>query len=56
MEEEITDADDYADLLKWVTNAERNKQAIFESTHYAEIPMLLQVQQSERGGLNNNSA
>jgi glyoxylate carboligase len=55
MEEEITNADDYADWLKWVSDAKRNKQAMFESTHHAKIPVLLQVQQIESGGLNNNS-
>jgi len=41
MEEEITNADDYADSLKWVSNAEQNRQAMYESTHDAKIPALL---------------
>jgi len=43
MEEEITDAYDYVDWLKWVFDAEKSKHAMFESTHYVEIPILLQV-------------
>jgi len=41
MEEEITNADDYAYSLKWVSNAEQNKQTMYESTHDAKIPALL---------------
>jgi hypothetical protein len=37
MEEEIKNANDYADWLKWVSNAERSKHAMFESTHYTEF-------------------
>jgi hypothetical protein len=28
---------------------------MFDSTHYAEIPVLLQVHQAEANGLNNNN-
>jgi len=42
MEEEITDADDYADWMKWVSDAEQCKQAMYESTHDAVVPLLLQ--------------
>jgi hypothetical protein len=42
MEEEITDADDYADWLRWVSGAEQSGQAMYESTHDAAIPLLLQ--------------
>jgi hypothetical protein len=55
MEEEITNIDDYVDWFKWVSDAEKRKQAMFESTRYAEIPVLLQVHQAESSGLNNNS-
>ncbi len=47
MEEEIIDVDDYADWLKWVSNAEKRKQYIFESTSCAEVPVLLQVHKSK---------
>jgi len=42
MEEEITDADDYTNWLRWVSNAEQSRQAMYESTHDAAIPLLLQ--------------
>jgi hypothetical protein len=32
MEQEITDADDYVDWFKWVSDAEQSKHAMFEST------------------------
>jgi hypothetical protein len=54
MEEEITDDDDYADWIKWVSNAEKGKQAIFETTNYAEVPVLLQVHQIDNGDFHNN--
>ncbi|CAK9197200.1 unnamed protein product [Sphagnum troendelagicum] len=41
MEEEIADADDYADWIKWVSDAEKGKQAIFETVNRAEVPVLL---------------
>ncbi len=47
MEEEITDADDYADWMRWVFDAEQGRQAMYESTHDAAIPLLLQ--QPNRG-------
>jgi len=42
MEEEITYADDYTDWLRWVSDAEQNRQDMYESTHDAAIPLLLQ--------------
>jgi hypothetical protein len=54
MEEEITDADDYADWIKWVSDAEKGKQAIFETTNCAEVPILLQVHQIDSGDSHNN--
>ncbi|CAM6021182.1 unnamed protein product [Sphagnum balticum] len=42
MEEEITDADDYADWLRWVFDTEQSGQARYESRHDAAIPLLLQ--------------
>jgi hypothetical protein len=44
MEKEIIDADDYVDWFKWVFNAKRSKQVMFESTHHAKILVLRQVQ------------
>jgi hypothetical protein len=54
MEEEITDADDYAGWIKWVSNAEKGKQAIFESANRAEVHVLLQIHQMNRGDSHNN--
>jgi hypothetical protein len=42
MEEEIINVDDYAGWMKWVSDAKRCKQAVYESTHDAVIPLLLQ--------------
>ncbi|CAM6024189.1 unnamed protein product [Sphagnum balticum] len=42
MEEEIIDVDNYADWLRWVSNAEQSGQAKYESRHDATIPPLLQ--------------
>ncbi|CAM6078671.1 unnamed protein product [Sphagnum tenellum] len=42
MEEEITNADDYADWLRWVSDAEQSGQAMYESRHDATIPLSLQ--------------
>jgi hypothetical protein len=42
MEEEITNADDYADWLRWVSDAEQSGQAMYESRHDAAISLFLQ--------------
>jgi hypothetical protein len=42
MEEEITDADDYAGWLRWVADAKQCRQAMYESTHDVVVPLLLQ--------------
>ncbi len=55
MEEKITDADDYADWLKWVFDAKQNRHAMYESTHDPAIPVLLQVHQTEDGNLDRSS-
>ncbi len=47
MKEEITDADDYADWIQWVADAEQGKQTLPEATNSAEISMILQVQQMD---------
>jgi len=54
MEEKIIDIHNYANWLKWVSNAEKRKQAIFESTSCAKVPILLQVQKVESNGFPNN--
>ncbi|CAN5963404.1 unnamed protein product [Sphagnum jensenii] len=45
MREETADADDYADWIKWVVDAEQRKQALFGGVTNVEVLMLLQVQQ-----------
>jgi hypothetical protein len=35
MKEEITNANNYVDWLKWVSDAEKRRQVIFESTSCA---------------------
>jgi hypothetical protein len=43
MTEEIADGDDYADWIKWVSDAEKNLQTMHESTHDVPVPLLLQL-------------
>ncbi len=45
MKEETADADDYADWIKWVADAEQKKHAHTNDVTSAEVPILLQVQQ-----------
>jgi hypothetical protein len=54
MEEEIVDANDYADWIKWVSDAKKGKQAIFEIANRVEVPVLLQIHQMNRGDSHNN--
>jgi hypothetical protein len=42
MKEEIIDADEYADWIRWVSDAERRRQAMYESTRGVVVPPLLQ--------------
>jgi hypothetical protein len=42
MTEEITDGDDYADWIRWVSDAEKRRQIMHESTHDVPVPLLLQ--------------
>ncbi len=42
MKEEITDADDYANWIRWVFNAKQGRQAMYESTRGVAVPPLLQ--------------
>jgi hypothetical protein len=41
MDEEIIDADDYADWMRWVSDAKQSRRAVYETTHDAAIPLLL---------------
>jgi hypothetical protein len=54
MEEEIIGANDYVDWIKWVSDVKKGKHAIFESTNYAKMFVLLQVHQTESGDSHNN--
>jgi hypothetical protein len=42
MKEEVTDSDDYADWIQWVSDAEQSRQAMYESTQDLPVPLLLQ--------------
>jgi len=54
MKEEITDADDYADWIRWVSNAEQGKHALPGTTNCAEVHVLLQVQQMDIADSHNS--
>ncbi len=54
MREETADADDYADWIKWVADAEQRKQALAGSVTNAEVHVLLQVQQLNDAAPCNN--
>ncbi len=41
MTEEIADGDDYADWIRWVSDAEKSRQTVHESTHDVPVPLLL---------------
>jgi hypothetical protein len=45
MKEEISDSDDYADWIQWVSDAERGEPNSRESALCAEVPTVLQVHQ-----------
>jgi hypothetical protein len=47
MDEKITDADDYADWMRWVSDAKQSRRTMYESTPDAVVPLLLQ-QPSQR--------
>jgi hypothetical protein len=42
MKEEVTDSDDYADWIQWVSDEEQNRQPTYESTQDLPVPLLLQ--------------
>jgi hypothetical protein len=41
MTEEIADGDDYADWIRWVSDAEKSRQTMDEFTHNVPVPLLL---------------
>ncbi len=42
MTEEFTDAYDYADWIRWASDAEQSRQAVYETTQTSPVPLLLQ--------------
>jgi len=66
MAEEVTDSDDYTDWIRWASDAEQSRHAVYESiqdlpvplllqqpslAHNSSIPMLLQIVQVKDGNL-----
>ncbi len=47
MKEEITDADDYTDWIRWAVDGEHHKQNPSEAVNATRGSVLLQVQQME---------
>ncbi len=54
MKEEITDADNYADWIRWVTDEEQGRRAISRATNGAEVSVLLQVQHMDITDFHDN--
>ncbi len=54
MKEEITDADDYANWIQWVADAERGEQVLSGTGKGAEVPVLLQVQREDIANSHNS--
>ncbi len=42
MNEEVTDADDYADWMRWVADAKQSRRTMSESTPDAAVTLMLQ--------------
>jgi hypothetical protein len=42
MTKEFTDADDYADWIRWASDVEQSRQAVYETTLTSPVPLLLQ--------------
>jgi len=55
MKEEITDADDYADWIQWVADAERGKQVLSGRGKGEKVPVLLQVQREDIADSHNST-
>ncbi len=51
MTEEIADGDDYADWIRWVSDAEKGIQSMHESTHDVPVPLLLQQHSPEHDSI-----
>jgi hypothetical protein len=47
MKEEITDADDYADWIRWAANGEGRKKGLSQATEATKESILLQIQEVE---------
>jgi hypothetical protein len=41
MNEEVTDADDYADWMRWVSDTKQNRRAMCECTPNAAVTLVL---------------
>jgi hypothetical protein len=54
MEENIKYAKNYVNWFRWVSDAKRRNQTIFESRNHEEILVLLQVHETKDGDFNNN--
>jgi len=54
MKEEITNANDYANWIRWVSDAEQGKQALPGAVNCAEVHVLLQVQQMDIADSHNS--
>jgi hypothetical protein len=54
MKEEIMDADDYADWIRWVADEEQERQASSRVTDVTEVSVLLQVQHMDVVDSNNS--
>jgi hypothetical protein len=54
MKEEITDVDDYADWIQWVSDVEQGERVISTTPKREKAPVLLQLQQMNGGLLPNN--
>jgi hypothetical protein len=55
MKEEITDADDYADWIRWAADGEHHKQNPSEAVNATRGSVLLQVQQMEVAASSGNN-
>jgi hypothetical protein len=55
MEKEVIDTTDYANWLDWVFCVERRRQTKFEFIKFEEIPILLQIHETEGDNIHNNS-
>ncbi len=54
MREEITDTNDYADWIQWVSDVEKGRHASLEAARCAEVLALLQINQVSRSDAHFN--